>query len=164
MSRYLQNADINESYGEIATSVSLDYPATFAKGNVGRLADGICVKIIDELDKHCGSNFDGEICIKVEYKFVGYFEDQRTTEAIFDEEGFFKTGDISRFDDDGNLYVVDRKKDIIKCHLSSNKVRFISPSSMEAYLVESSEIKMASNSRYLRFTSCCYCSHRKIKN
>jgi acyl-CoA synthetase len=44
---------------------------------------------------------------------LGYFDDQASTEAAFNRHGWFMTGDLGRFDSEGNLQVVGRKKDII---------------------------------------------------
>ena len=96
------------------------------------------VKIIDDDGNRCGVHIDGEICIKTNYKFIGYYNNREATEELFDEENFIKTGDVGHFDEDGDLYIVDRKKDLLKyCNFQ------ISPSEIDSYLIESSDIKSA---------------------
>ncbi len=56
---------------------------------------------------------DGEILAKGDNIFRGYFKDAAATAAMFDENGWFQTGDIGRFNGDGFLKIVGRKKDIL---------------------------------------------------
>lgn len=108
------------------------------KDAVGQLMNGCKVKIIDVDGNRCEIGKDGEICVQNNYRFLGYYGNQKATEEFIDEGGFLLTADIVHFDEDGNLYIVDRKKDIIKyCNYQ------ISPSQLEAYLIESSNIKSA---------------------
>ena len=44
--------------------------------------------------------------------FSGYFEDAKATQGAIDQHGWFHTGDIARFDEDGFFFIVDRKKDM----------------------------------------------------
>lgn len=96
------------------------------------------MKIVDDDGNRCGVNVDGEICLKTTYKFIGYYNNREATEELFDKEGFLKTGDIGHFDEDGDLFIVDRKKDLLKyCNFQ------ISPSEIDSYLIESPAIKSA---------------------
>lgn len=45
---------------------------------------------------------------------TGYYNNPEATKAIYDEDGFFCTGDIAYYDDDYFFYIVDRNKDLIK--------------------------------------------------
>lgn len=138
MSYHLPNGNVYVGYGmsEIAGVATVDYPGPSGKDTVGQLVGGSKTKIIDEEGNRCGPNVDGEICIKVNYKFVGYFGNQEATNELFDAEDFLQTGDIGHFDNDGFLYVVDRKKDLLKYNNFQ-----ISPSEIDSYLIESSHIK-----------------------
>lgn len=140
VSYHLPSGYVHVGYGmsEIAGVASIDFPTKNDKDTVGQLVGGIRVKIIDEHGNRCGVNVDGEICIKTTYKFLGYYGNQQANDEIFDEEGFIVTGDIGHFDEEGYLYVIDRKKDLLKyCGFQ------ISPSEIDAYLIESSHIKLA---------------------
>jgi long-chain acyl-CoA synthetase len=55
----------------------------------------------------------GEVCIRTIANFCGYWNNEEATKAAFTADGFFRTGDIGYLDDDGYLFIVDRKKDII---------------------------------------------------
>jgi long-chain acyl-CoA synthetase len=55
----------------------------------------------------------GEVCIRTIANFNGYWENEQATRDAFTDDGFFRTGDIGYLDEDGYLFIVDRKKDII---------------------------------------------------
>ena len=55
----------------------------------------------------------GEVCIRTIANFNGYWNNPEATEAAFTQDGYFRTGDIGYLDEDGYLFIVDRKKDII---------------------------------------------------
>jgi long-chain acyl-CoA synthetase len=55
----------------------------------------------------------GEVCIRSIANFNGYWGNEEATRAAFTKDGFFRTGDIGYLDEDGYLFIVDRKKDII---------------------------------------------------
>lgn len=55
----------------------------------------------------------GEVCIRSIANFNGYWENEEATKAAFTADGYFRTGDIGYLDEDGYLFIVDRKKDII---------------------------------------------------
>ncbi|KAG4067927.1 hypothetical protein HA402_010613 [Bradysia odoriphaga] len=139
MNEFLPNGNVHVVYGmtEISNAVSLDYP-TSNRDTVGRIIGGCCVKIVDDHGNRCGENEDGEVCITMNHTFLGYLNDAQATKAIFDSEDFFRTGDIGHFDEDGYLYLVDRKTDLIR-----NCGYKIPPSELDAYLMESPEIKSA---------------------
>lgn len=55
----------------------------------------------------------GEVCIRTIANFNGYWDNDQATREAFTDDGFFRTGDIGYLDEDGYLFIVDRKKDII---------------------------------------------------
>ncbi len=55
----------------------------------------------------------GEVCIRTIANFNGYWDNEEATRDAFTTDGFFRTGDIGYLDEDGYLFIVDRKKDII---------------------------------------------------
>lgn len=140
LNTHLPNGFVNVGYGmsEIGGFIAIDYNGANDKDTVGQLQSGRRVKIVDEHGNRCGPNVDGEVCFKTNYKFLGYFGNQKATEDLFDAEGYVQTGDIGHFDIDNYLYLVDRKKDILK-----HKGYQISPSEIEAYLIESPQIRSA---------------------
>lgn len=56
---------------------------------------------------------DGEILAKGPNVFVGYYKNEEATRDTFDNEGWFKTGDVGRWTEDGFLQIIDRKKEIL---------------------------------------------------
>jgi len=92
-------------------------------GTVGALVDGVKIKIAD----------DGEILCKGHNVMLGYFKNHELTEQVFDEDGWFHTGDIGYMYKNEFLVITDRKKEIFK--LSSGK--FIAPQVIENKIKES---------------------------
>jgi long-chain acyl-CoA synthetase len=99
------NMLVIEGYGltETSSSLSVNDPEDYRFGTVGRAVDG-CEIRIDE---------DGEILVRSDSVFKGYFKDPEATAAAFTEDGFFRTGDVGEIDADGFVKITDRKKDII---------------------------------------------------
>ena len=71
------------------------------------------LRIMDDDGKPLDTGAVGEIGIKTAANIKGYWKNPEATAAAFTEDGFFKTGDVGMLDEDGYLYIVDRKKDII---------------------------------------------------
>lgn len=78
------------------------------QGSVGVPIIGEEVKIADP-----DANGEGEICVKGPNVMLGYYKDPAATAAAFDDEGFFKTGDYGRLDEDGWIYITGRLKNLI---------------------------------------------------
>lgn len=113
ISHHLPNGAVIPCYGisETVGLISFDNSTKNDEKCVGRLCHGCCVKIMDEYGNLCGINRDGEITIKMDRKFLGYYNDPQATQEMFDAGGFISTGDIGHFDEDGDLYITGRKKD-----------------------------------------------------
>jgi fatty-acyl-CoA synthase len=82
-------------------------------GSAGKPAINVETKVVDEDDSDVPAGTTGEIVHRSPQAMLGYLDDPiRTAEAF--RGGWLHTGDLGRFDEDGFLYVVDRKKDMIK--------------------------------------------------
>ncbi len=117
--------EIYDVYGMTETSavVTANGPGVFRLGSVGRAVAGVEVRL-DE---------DGEILARGPLATPGYHKQEDATRALIDTEGWVHTGDIGLLDEDGFLYVVDRKKEMIITSSGKN----IAPSNIESYLKES---------------------------
>jgi acyl-CoA synthetase (AMP-forming)/AMP-acid ligase II len=69
--------------------------------------------IIDDAGKHLATGEKGEVCIRSVALFSGYWHREQATKDAMTDDGYFRTGDIGYLDEDGYLFIVDRKKDII---------------------------------------------------
>jgi long-chain acyl-CoA synthetase len=96
---------IAEGYGltECTTAASTNRPDVYRFGSVGRPLPGFEVRIAD----------DGEIEVRSETVFQGYYKEPEATAAVLGGDGWLKTGDIGHLDEDGFLHITDRKKDIL---------------------------------------------------
>ena len=81
-------------------------------GSIGRPNFFVDAQIVDDGNSFLGPNEAGELVLKGPSYCSGYFNNQPATEAAVDERGFFHTGDLAYFDDEGYFYIVDRKKDM----------------------------------------------------
>lgn len=79
---------------------------------------------------------EGEILIKNNCLMLGYFKAPDITASVFDEDGYFKTGDIGEYDHDGYLTITGRAKDQFK----TDKGKYISPAPIELQLSKNSNI------------------------
>jgi 3-(methylthio)propionyl---CoA ligase len=82
----------------------------------GRALYGVEMKIVDAEGRRLprDGKSQGELLVRGPGVVAGYFEDAEASRAAFDEEGWFRTGDVGTIDPDGFLQVTDRRKDVIK--------------------------------------------------
>lgn len=101
---------ILNGYGitECAPLISCNRNKYQKKGSVGTPIIGELVKIKDP-----DENGEGEICVKGPNVMLGYYKNPEATAEAFDEEGYFKTGDYGKLDDEGWIYITGRKKNVI---------------------------------------------------
>ncbi|MFE2058244.1 AMP-dependent synthetase/ligase [Streptomyces sp. NPDC059446] len=97
-------------------------PSAFRLGSVGRPLEGLELRIAD----------DGEILVRGGTVFAGYLRADGTVDGALDEDGWFPTGDIGRIDEDGYLWLTDRKKEMIITSTGKN----VSPALVENTLKE----------------------------
>jgi long-chain acyl-CoA synthetase len=94
-----------EGYGltECTTASHVNQPERFRFGTVGLPMTGVEWEIAP----------DGEVLLRGENVFLGYYGDERGTRAVLTEDGWLRTGDLGHVDAEGFLSITDRKKDII---------------------------------------------------
>lgn len=132
LARIFWAADLKvlEGYGLTETSpviaVNSYLPNGLKFGTVGKPLKNLEVKIAS----------DGEILVKGPSITTGYYQNEEATKEAFDENGFFKTGDIGEITTDGFLKITDRKKEMFK----TAGGKYIAPQSIENKLMESTLI------------------------
>lgn len=82
--------------------------------SVGRLTSGFKLKIVNDHGEALAPNETGEVCLNNGQYWAGYYGNQEESRHIRDNKLWFHTGDLGYVDDDGFLYVVERKKDMLK--------------------------------------------------
>jgi long-chain acyl-CoA synthetase len=122
---------IIEGYGlsECTTACSVNLPGHVKFGTVGRILPGFEVKTSE----------DGEILIRSQTVFAGYYNDEEATREAIDADGWLHSGDIGEIDEDGYLRITDRKKDIIVTAGGKN----LAPQSLENALKSAKLISQA---------------------
>ncbi|TWP22929.1 long-chain fatty acid--CoA ligase [Apibacter muscae] len=114
---------------ETSATVTLFPFQNYVYGTVGKPINGVDVKI--------GEN--DEILVKGNSVFKGYYKNDEETKKVFTEDGWFKTGDAGKFDNDGNLIIIDRIKDLMK----TSNGKYISPQPLENLLTNDNFIQQA---------------------
>ncbi|MDO5492917.1 MAG: AMP-dependent synthetase/ligase [Nesterenkonia sp.] len=96
---------VQEGYGltESTAPATLNIPGSTRIGSVGLPVPGTTVRLAE----------DGEVLLRGPVIFDGYHAAEARTEAAFDRDGFFRTGDLGALDDDGFLTITGRKKELI---------------------------------------------------
>ena len=109
------NITINEGYGLTETSPATNWcrPQDHKHRSVGMPLPGVREKIVDSHGRTLGVDEEGEILISGPNVMQGYYKMPRETEAVFDEEGYFRTGDMGRIDADGHLFITGRIKEML---------------------------------------------------
>ncbi|MCX4815173.1 long-chain fatty acid--CoA ligase [Streptomyces sp. NBC_01239] len=110
------NAWFADAYGlteTVSGDTFLDRAHCLTKlGSVGRPVPHTRVRIVDDTGQEAATGELGEITLRGPKVFAGYWRDEKATAAAL-KNGWFHTGDIGHVDEDGFLYIDDRKKDMI---------------------------------------------------
>lgn len=101
---------ILNGYGitECAPLISANRNKYRKPGSVGTPILACRVKI-----DHPDENGEGEICVKGPNVMLGYYNNPEATAEVFDKDGFFRTGDYGKLDEEGWIYITGRKKNLI---------------------------------------------------
>jgi long-chain acyl-CoA synthetase len=104
---------ITEAYGLTETSPSVSFNAPGRNGTIGAPVPSTDVLIVDDAGQPVPPGTPGELLIKGPQVFAGYWKREEETRKAFTADGWFKTGDVVTMDEQGLMYIVDRKKDMI---------------------------------------------------
>jgi long-chain acyl-CoA synthetase len=96
---------ILEGYGltECTTGATINRPTRYRFGSVGPALPGVQLRVAE----------DGEVLIKTDTVFGGYFKDEEATREVLSDDGWLRSGDVGHLDEDGFLTITDRLKDIL---------------------------------------------------
>jgi hypothetical protein len=122
---------IVEGYGltECTTACTTNRLDRYRFGTVGPALPGFEIEIAE----------DGEILVRSETIFQGYFKDPEATTAVLTPDGWLRTGDVGEIDEDGFLRITDRKKDILVTAGGKN----VAPQNIENELKTSKYVSQA---------------------
>jgi long-chain acyl-CoA synthetase len=113
-----------QSYGQVesagvltflhAVDHSLEESAPYMRKlmSVGKEAIGVEVRVVDDSGKEVAPNQIGEVVARGPNLFAGYFREPAHTSEVL-RDGWLRTGDIASVDEEGYIYIVDRKRDIL---------------------------------------------------
>ncbi|PSJ21011.1 long-chain fatty acid--CoA ligase [Halomonas sp. ND22Bw] len=106
---------VAEGYGLTETSpiVSFNPIDDIRLGTIGKPMGDTEVKVVDLDGNDLPLGETGELCVRGPQVMKGYWNREEDTAASLDAEGWFRTGDVAVFDEDGYIRIVDRKKDMI---------------------------------------------------
>ena len=105
---------LSEGYGLTEASPVVTSSVGRARpGSIGRPLPGVEVRLVDADGDDALLGDSGEIWVRGPNVFAGYWEDAAATAAALTADGWLRTGDIAVADDDGDLTIVDRSKDLI---------------------------------------------------
>ncbi|RLM62120.1 putative 4-coumarate--CoA ligase 1 [Panicum miliaceum] len=134
----LPSAVLGQGYGMTEAGPVLSMCLAFAKepfkvksGACGTVVRNAELKIVDpDTGKSLGRNQPGEICIRGQQIMKGYLNNPEATKNSIDADGWLHTGDVGLVDDDDEIFIVDRLKEIIKY-----KGLQVAPAELEALLI-----------------------------
>ncbi|KAI7857864.1 hypothetical protein BDC45DRAFT_532162 [Circinella umbellata] len=109
-------AFVPQGYGMTETSPIITFQTleTAKPDSIGPVIPCMAHKIIDSKGQEVGINEPGELCVRGPNVMLGYKSDPEATANAIDKDNWLHTGDIVTKDKDGNLYIVDRIKELIK--------------------------------------------------
>src|SRR5258708_7446194 len=113
--RRLPGIEVREGYGlteSCGSASSMRFGRPIKPGTVGIPVPGCELKIFDEKDQELAVGEVGEICLRSGTVMKGYWNDPEQTAQVL-QNGWLHTGDMGKVDADGDVTIVDRKKDLI---------------------------------------------------
>lgn len=126
---------IRQGYGMSETTQAITFydRDTLKPGSIGTVRAGQMGKVVDvETGRALGPNQQGELCFKGSLIMKGYIGAER----VIDADGWLHTGDIGYYDSDGDFFIVDRLKELIKY-----KAFQVPPAELEAVLLTNPGVK-----------------------
>lgn len=136
--KYFPAKDFYVMYGQTEATARLSYlPPEFVNtktSSIGRAIPNVKLKVVNDKGQVAGINEEGELLAQGDNIMLGYYKDEIGTKLAI-KKGWLHTGDIAKVDEDGFIYIVARKKEIIK--VGGKRV---SPKEIEAVISSISEV------------------------
>lgn len=106
---------VHEGYGltESSPVVTTSVNGQHKIGSIGKPLHGVSLRLVDEHGDDSEQGDAGEIWVKGSNVFAGYYNDNEATDRVLTADGWLRTGDLAVMDDEGDLFLVDRLKDLI---------------------------------------------------
>ena len=136
--RAVPNKKFYVMYGQTEATARLSYlPSELAMakiGSIGRAIPGVELKVVNENGKELTDGAEGELVAKGKNIMLGYYKDPDETARTV-KDGWLYTGDFARKDDEGYIYILARKKEIIKV-----RGKRVSPKEIEEVILGVTEV------------------------
>ena len=130
-----------EGYGltETTAGATLNLTTAHRVGSVGKPIPGTTIKIAD----------DGEVLIKGPIVMEGYWQNKTANKEVFTDDGYFRSGDLGKLDEDGFLYIVGRKKELIVTSGGKNVAPAVLEDRLRAHPLVSQCMVVGDNQPYI---------------
>jgi long-chain acyl-CoA synthetase len=132
---------ILEGYGltETTAGATLNLSTAHKVGSVGKPIPGTTIKIAE----------DGEVLIKGPIVMRGYWQNDAANKEVFTDDGYFRSGDLGKLDEEGFLYIVGRKKELIVTSGGKNVAPAVLEDRLRAHPLVSQCIVVGDNQPYI---------------
>uniref|UniRef100_A0A1I7T487 AMP-binding domain-containing protein n=1 Tax=Caenorhabditis tropicalis TaxID=1561998 RepID=A0A1I7T487_9PELO len=136
LKQMLPNLKVVQGYGmtELTFATHLQSPDS-PEGSVGRPIPGTSMKVKKEDGTLCKPHEVGELWIKGPQMMKGYWKKENLLQELVDEDGFMRTGDIVYFDKNGETFICDRIKELIKVNAKQ-----VAPAELESIALEHDDV------------------------
>ncbi|XP_030755680.1 luciferin 4-monooxygenase [Sitophilus oryzae] len=124
---------VSQAYGMTETTLGVlttEEGTEPVLGSVGKVVPGMMAKVINEEGQALGPYQEGELCFKGPLIMKGYVGNPEATAETIDKDHWLHTGDVAYYDKEGNFFIVDRIKELIKY-----KAFQVAPAELEALLL-----------------------------
>jgi acyl-CoA synthetase (AMP-forming)/AMP-acid ligase II len=131
-------ATVGQGYGLTETTAAIPVPSRegMVPGSVGRLAPGTEARLVDPgTGRDAGQGEPGELWARGPQVMAGYLGRPAATAEVLGTDGWLRTGDLARADADGNIFIVDRLKELIKVNAFQ-----VAPAEIEALLTRHPQV------------------------
>ena len=109
----IEGYGLTEASPVVTTAVTQDEHLVSPRGSIGEVLQGVELRLVDDDGDDAEIGDAGEIWVRGPNVFAGYWHDDEATARVITPDGWLRTGDIAVSDDEGNLFIVDRAKDLI---------------------------------------------------